>query len=86
MIHPFVKEKGFDLFSSYKPTRRLDEPTIKEGGMYVFGGVNQDGEPLNDLWILKVGREILYWVKPDIKGRSPPPRFSHSMHYVDFMN
>ena len=86
VIHPIVKEKGFDLFSSYKSNRKLDEPLIKEGGMYIFGGINENGESLNDLWVLKVGREILFWTKPDTKGRAPPPRFSHSMHYIEFMN
>jgi hypothetical protein len=32
--------------------------TVAEHGFYVFGGLDQDGGPTNDL----------YWVKPDLKS------------------
>jgi hypothetical protein len=45
--------------------------------IYEYYGYVQDGEPLNDLWELKLGNDILQWnnVTP---SNSPSPRYGHT--------
>ncbi|CAI2386527.1 unnamed protein product [Moneuplotes crassus] len=83
VMHPYMLNKNnLDLFKSHIPIKKLENPTIKEMGIYVFGGTTLS----NDLWILKIGIPKPYWIKPKVLGKAPPPRYGHSMHFVGFMN
>ncbi|CAI2386706.1 unnamed protein product [Moneuplotes crassus] len=83
VMHPYMLNKNnLDLFKSHIPIKKLENPTIKEMGVYIFGG----NIPSNDLWILKVGIPKPYWIKPEVLGKPPSPRYGHSMHFVEFMN
>jgi hypothetical protein len=33
--------------------------------------------------ILKIGKKPLEWYKPETSGKSPSPRYSHSMNYYE---
>jgi len=50
-------------------------------GIYYFGGRNALGAN-NDLYILRLGRKPIEWIKPEIKGKKPPPRYAHSADYI----
>ena len=37
----------------------------------------------NDLWILRIGKKPLEWIKSDTNGSPPCPRYSHSMNFYE---
>lgn len=37
----------------------------------------------NDLWIVRVGKKPLEWLRPETNGKPPCPRYSHSMNYYE---
>ena len=60
---------------------------IKEKGIFIFGGKAKDeGGLSNQLWILITGKKPMEWVQPETKGRTPSPRYFHSMSYYEKMN
>ena len=57
---------------------------IKEKGLYIFGGKTQEeGGLSNELWILLFGQKPLSWLKINTNGKSPTPRYFHSMDYYE---
>jgi hypothetical protein len=57
---------------------------MREKGWYLFGGLNNDeGMISNDLWILRLGRKPLEWMKPNIRGKPPLPRYAHTLNYYE---
>lgn len=57
---------------------------MREKGWYLFGGINSDeGTISNELWILRLGRKPLEWVKPNPKGKPPLPRYAHTLNYYE---
>jgi hypothetical protein len=57
---------------------------MRERGWYLFGGMNMDeGNITNDLWILRLGRKPLEWIKPICRGKPPLPRYSHTLNYYE---
>ena len=85
-MHPANMKKDLSIFKAYKSSQKLTKPYIPEDGIYMFGGINELGYTCNDLWVLKVGIPRLKWIQPEIDGKAPPPRYGHSMHYVEHMN
>lgn len=59
---------------------------IKEEGIYIFGGKGLNDLANNDLRILKTGKKSLEWITPDVIGRPPSARYSHTMVYSDYLN
>ena len=57
---------------------------IKEKGLYVFGGKNTS--ICNDMWLLKVGKKPLEWVKLVTYGKPPCPRYLCSMNFFENVN
>ena len=50
----------------------------------MFGGINSDeGALSNDLWILRLGRKPLEWIKPNVRGKPPLPRYSHTLNFYE---
>jgi Galactose oxidase, central domain len=57
---------------------------MREKGWYLFGGINSDDSTIsNDLWILRLGRKPLEWIRPNTRGKPPQPRYSHSLNYYE---
>lgn len=57
---------------------------IKEKGLYFFGGKSSEEGPLkNDVWILKIGKKPLEWIKLTTNGNPPIPRYAHSMNFYE---
>lgn len=56
---------------------------IKEKGWYIFGGIDGEGHYTNELWILRLGKKPLEWIKPAIRGKPPKSRYSHTMNYFE---
>ena len=73
----------FDIFSI--PKSRDNIFTKQTSGIYLFGGLSEEGVALNDVYILKgqyskfkPGVTELVWSKLVPSGRPPIPRFNHS--------
>ena len=57
---------------------------MREKGWYIFGGINMEENLIsNDLWILRMGRKPLEWIKPIVRGKLPIPRYACSLNYYE---
>lgn len=56
---------------------------IKFEGVYIFGGIDREGNCNNDLRILKIGKKPLEWIKPNTIGSSPQPRQSSFIGFYE---
>lgn len=56
---------------------------VREKGIYIFGGIDVNGNFSNDLWILRIGKKPLEWIKPISRGNPPLPRYSFTMNYYE---
>lgn len=57
---------------------------MREKGWYIFGGINMEENVIsNDLWILRMGRKPLEWIKPIVRGKQPLPRYAHTLNYYE---
>ena len=85
VYHPAIfKQFNNEIFNL--PPIYDDEFTRKNCGMYIFGGMNDSGNVLNDLYLLqhvkkntKTDKNILKIIKVDSTGRPPISRYCHSM-------
>ncbi|KAL4481097.1 hypothetical protein ABPG72_015052 [Tetrahymena utriculariae] len=69
-----------------KKTKDKKVRKVREEGLYVFGGLLQNGEATNQLRVIKLGQKPLKWVVPDVKGALPIARYQHSQHYYEDLN
>jgi hypothetical protein len=37
----------------------------------------------NEVWILRIGKKPFDWIKPQIYGNPPSPRYLHSMNFYE---
>ena len=73
----------FSIYS-FPENDNMKKKTIKEKGLYIFGGkTKEDGGLSNQLWILLMGKKPLQWIKPETKGKPPAPRYFHTMNYFE---
>ena len=78
LYNPKFNVYAFPEFDTVK------KKNIKKKGLFVFGGKSsEDGGLSNQLWILLMGRKPLDWIKVDTKGKSPIPRYFHSMNFYE---
>ncbi len=63
------------------PDLRYGKAKVPYEGIYYFGGRDELG-PNNDLYIIRIGRKPIEWIKPGILGPTPPARYGHSMSYI----
>jgi hypothetical protein len=56
---------------------------IRERGLYLFGGKSSEDQLRNDLWLLRIGRKPLEWVKINTNGMPPSPRCAHTMNFYE---
>ena len=55
-------------------------------GIYIFGGKTEKNLMSNDLWIVKLGSKPVEWIKAETEGKSPCPRYLHSMNFFEERN
>lgn len=51
---------------------------MKNGGFYCFGGIDELGKCLDELWCMHLQNDRFVWVKVEARGVSPKARFGHS--------
>ncbi len=63
------------------PDIRYGKGRVPYEGIYYFGGRDEIG-PNNDLYVMRIGRKPIEWIKPRTAGPLPPARYGHSMNYI----
>lgn len=82
-----VNKYKCDLYEQSNRSEAVSKnQSIKQEGIYFFGGMNQFGYSVNTLSILKVQRRYFEWIIPEVLGKPPASRYGHSMHLVDWLN
>ncbi len=69
-------------FAEDKVQRSLNN-RIKDRGIYIFGGKRKDNSLSNDLYVLKLGKKPLEWLKPETLGKQPSPRYLLTLNYYE---
>ena len=64
--------------------KSLIRPKIE--GIYVFGGVDRDGNYNNNLWVIRVGTKPVDIINLKTKGEPPSPRMSCGMCFIREIN
>ena len=85
LVIPFsyLYNPKFNIYS-YPQNENNKKKLIKEKGLFLFGGKSkEEGGLSNQLWILILGKKPLEWIRPETKGKSPMPRFFHSMNFYE---
>lgn len=79
----FLVNPKFNIYS-FPDNENAKRKTVKEKGLYVFGGkTKEEGGLSNQLWILVLGKKTLEWIKPETKGKPPAARYFHTMNYYE---
>lgn len=80
----FIYQNGFCTFREFETNNRSPNPRIKHsfsyynGGIYLFGGISENGTLLNDFWKLDISiNGLLNPIWEPISIKTPPPRYGH---------
>lgn len=73
----------FSLFKVFKHIHTYSNLLYE--GIYLFGGINDNGKCTNDLYIIQRGKP-LSMIKPEIQGAPPMPRCQCSMNLFEKLN
>ena len=76
-----LNNQRFSIYSIPDLSEKELNSRIKEKGLYVFGGKNTN--ICNDMWLLKIGKKPLEWIKVSSFGKSPCPRYLCSMNFFE---
>ena len=87
MLYPDSKKYKCDLYEHTNRSEAVSKnQSIKQEGIYFFGGMNEYGYSVNTLAVLKIQRRNFEWIIPEVQGKPPAPRYGHSMHLIDWLN
>lgn len=78
------ERKQYETLNLYKLPELSNKNTpknFKYEGIYIFGGLNNEGEVNNDLRVLRIGRKPLTWINLNTRGIKPEPRYACSMNF-----
>lgn len=59
---------------------------IEFEGIYVFGGLDEENNCKNEVYVLRVGRKPCEWIHLKISGNPPLPRANASMNFYQNLN
>ncbi len=59
---------------------------IEYEGIYIFGGIDEEGIFKNDVFVLRVGRKPCEWIHLKIRGNPPLPRASAKLNFYQNLN
>lgn len=59
---------------------------LKDKGWYVFGGINENREYCDTLYLVTVGTRIIKWMKVNTNGKGPSPRSEATMEFSEKEN
>ena len=73
----------FSLFKIYNEKEYIN--FLKYEGIYIFGGINDEGKYMNDIYIIKRGKP-LHLFKPNTDGKPPSPRCQCTINFFEKLN
>lgn len=69
-------------FSVLAPPRLKADFMLLGSGFYLFGGLNDDDTPTNDLYVLEMKDGSLIWSEVTCDGIAPLPRYDHCADFI----
>ena len=74
------------ILSPNDPNKNKHVFDPKFEGIYIFGGLDQNLQPTNSIYILHIFKNPLVLFEPNVKGTPPSPRFSSTINYYRSLN
>ncbi len=74
------------ILSPNDPNKNKHVFDPKFEGIYMFGGLDQNLQPTNNIFILHIFKNPLVLFEPNVKGTLPTPRFSSTLNYYKNLN
>jgi hypothetical protein len=84
-----LEDPSFTIFRNPDTTYNKKYTTktkIKHEGIYIFGGINDEGKYQNELYVIKNGRKPLERILLKISGTAPAPRALANMNFYENLN
>mmetsp|Transcript_7608 Transcript_7608/g.14298 ORF Transcript_7608/g.14298 Transcript_7608/m.14298 type:complete len:620 (+) Transcript_7608:6168-8027(+) len=69
-------------FSVMAPPKLKAEFVLPGGGFYLFGGLNDEDQPSNELHVLEIREGTLAWSEVTYSGTPPLPRYDHVAAFI----
>jgi hypothetical protein len=73
---------NFNMFKNSDNIMMKSEK-IKNEGIYIFGGIDDDSRVTNNLYLLKINRPVLEKEKLNTVGKAPSPRADTSLNFYE---
>ena len=80
------KNESIGSYTFYYPPKDLQQSKIKKviyDGVYIFGGINDKKNFVNELYIIKIGQKPCVGIRPKIHGIPPEPRINAKMVFIE---
>jgi hypothetical protein len=78
---------NFTIFKKPEiPINKLQNRNLKLEGVYIFGGLDEDYNYKNDVYVIKVGMKPLEKLQLTVSGTPPFPRTGCSMNFYEPLN
>ena len=74
------------IISPNDPNKNKHVFDPKYEGIYIFGGLDQNLQPTNSMYIVHIFKNPLVLYEPHCKGNPPSPRFSSTLNYYKPLN
>jgi len=78
--------RNYHLYKGYTNVEPKNGYKLKHEGIFFFGGIDEESNHKNDLYILKIGRQPLEWFRPKVNGAGPTPRIFAKMNFYEDLN
>lgn len=85
-----IEKRDHPQFTAFRtpdvPQNKLVHAKLKHEGVYLWGGMNEFNTPVDDLYIIKVGKKPLEKIQPKLSGIGPQARVSATMTFYQDLN
>lgn len=78
-----INDENFDIYKLPDVSTKSSFKKLKLEGLYIFGGLNKDYKPLDELRVLRLGKKPLDWIKPACQGKRPSARYSCTINFYE---
>jgi hypothetical protein len=80
------KVKNYHVYRQPDLTNKSFIKKIRLEGLYVWGGIDEQGNYNSELRILKTGKKPCEWITPTLNGMGPSGRVNSTMNFYKEMN
>jgi hypothetical protein len=81
-----LNKVSYNIYKGSQLIEGKNSAKIKYEGIYLFGGIDEEYNLKNDLYILKIGRKPCEWIKPKITSPIPPARINATLNFYNELN